>query len=379
MQNLSERDLDLIQRAKYTFEKNTLIPREDETNGWGDYPACCPSWKVYRGVWNWDSCFHAMGIARYNPEFSKNQIQFFFDSQREDGCFIDCTELNGSYSDTISKPPVIFWAVKRIYDATHDMEWLRDKYPRLQKGLAFWNEKRCEGGLYFYSVDSESNKAQAPKWESGWDNSPRFDGDITSDIWSVDLCCYMVIAYESMAYIAETLGHSDDAAVYMKERDALAQRIESTLFDHNAGGYSDCFKDGRGFTDIFSPASFMPLFAGISSGEHAAAMAKMAEDENKFFPLMPAVSYDSPAYTPDQYWRGPCWINIAAMAIMGLYRMGYTKLALEYRERILDMCANEKRGLFEYYNSRTGEGLGAIDYGWTATFVMELIFMEEAF
>ena len=59
--------------------------------------------------------------------------------------------------------------------------------------------------------------------------------------------------------------------------------------------------------------------------------------------------------------------------------MGYTKLALEYRERILDMCANEKRGLFEYYNSRTGEGLGAIDYGWTATFVMELIFMEEAF
>jgi putative isomerase len=88
---------------------------------------------------------------------------------------------------------------------------------------------------------------------------------------------------------------------------------------------------------------------------------------------MPTVSYNDPEYSATDYWRGPTWLNTAYYAVKGLKNYGFVELANAYKERILEMCAKEESGIYEYYNSKTGRGLGAYQFGWSAVFIQEFI------
>ncbi|MEX0993599.1 MAG: hypothetical protein WDZ37_06350 [Solirubrobacterales bacterium] len=65
-----------------------------------------------------------------------------------------------------------------------------------------------------------------------------------------------------------------------------------------------------------------------------------------------------------RYWRGPSWVNTAWLLVPALRRLGYQAEADRLLAPLLD--AMEREGLREYYNARTGEGLGARDFGWSA-------------
>jgi len=107
--------------------------------------------------------------------------------------------------------------------------------------------------------------------------------------------------------------------------------------------------------------------------DRAAKMASHAADETLFYPGMPCCAYNDPSFVSSVYWEGPTWINLDYMMLLGLQRYGYGALAEEMRQLLLHWCDREKRGLFEYYDSVTGEGLGAKHFGWTAACIAELI------
>ena len=65
-----------------------------------------------------------------------------------------------------------------------------------------------------------------------------------------------------------------------------------------------------------------------------------------------------------RYWRGPTWVNSAWLVWLGLVRLGYTEQARELAVRLTAAVARE--GLREYYNPRTGAGMGASDFAWSA-------------
>ncbi|HZU40611.1 MAG TPA: hypothetical protein VE992_06150, partial [Solirubrobacteraceae bacterium] len=65
-----------------------------------------------------------------------------------------------------------------------------------------------------------------------------------------------------------------------------------------------------------------------------------------------------------RYWRGPTWVNSAWLVWLGLLRLGYDEVAAELARRILG--AVERSGLREYYDPKTGEGMGAEDFAWSA-------------
>ena len=116
-----ERDCRLLARAVNTFYKNIINKKEKCTAlPWGNSLMIMPSWAVYRGVWNWDSAFHAMAVSKWDPSLAREQLEFFFKTQREDGCFIDSCEENGDMTDQLTKPPVLFWAYVVIDKADPD-------------------------------------------------------------------------------------------------------------------------------------------------------------------------------------------------------------------------------------------------------------------
>ena len=49
---------------------------------------------------------------------------------------------------------------------------------------------------------------------------------------------------------------------------------------------------------------------------------------------------------------------------MGLRRLGYSAEADDLRDRLVAVVLRE--GLREYYEARTGTGMGAVDFGWSS-------------
>ncbi len=355
---------------------------------WNPRRGIYPSPFKYRGVWSWDGQFHAVAVARWDPELAREQFQIILDQQQESGLLPDVVMETGEVVKDFGKPPVLPWAMVRVdrivrgldpsdtqagaskpdeKEIAANLKFLESTYPQLiayEKHLMA-NRGGREDGLFHYA-------GPIPNFESGWDNSVRWDQGC-DNLWAIDFNCYMVMMYESMAYIAERVGRKEDVAMWQKRAREVAERINDTLWNETAGAYMDRNRQTREFTGVLSPASFMPLYVKIASPERAARMAKLAADPQKFFPGMPAVSYDHPEYRSSEYWRGPTWVNVAYFALKGLKQYGHDRVADDCRKTILEWCSKNPDHLWEYYDSKSGKGLGAPQYGWTGTFVIELI------
>lgn len=371
-QPLSSRDEQLLQRAVETLYGNQIPASEDSLPCWGTLRSLAPAMPRYVGHWNWDSAFHAIALAKWDVALAREQAEILFAAQHDNGCLSNVIFPDGRNITNRSQPPVWFWAYREIDEADPDDGELSRAYDVLTRYEAFWQNHRKTNGMFRYDAD-EGKNAYFVKFESGWDTSPRWDEYLPDVLWPIDLNCYMVLAYRSLAYMAQRLSKTAEAENWNRSAKELAQRINQTLWHEECGAYCDTIIENGRPTGVLTPASFMPLFVGIADTEKAERMAALAQSPEKFYPMMPSVSYDSPAYTSGDYFRGPTWLNTSYMAVDGLRKYGYTELADGYRERLLDMCAAETNGLFEYYDSQNGEGRGACGYGWTAAFLIRFL------
>ena len=368
----NQRDKVLLNAAYDVLKKNTI---ESDEAPWGASPVISP-WTGYNeGIWNWDSAFHAMTVSRYDERLAKSCIDSFVKYMLPNGLLPDVIWYNGKIEDNFGKPPVMPWAVLTVFERTRDMDFLRRNYNVVTANTRFWEENRMDRGLFFYSAQSNpyAENSLHPRYESGWDNSPRWDNGIIN-LWAIDLNCFMVLLYRSMAKMAYYLG--EDARVWQQREAELARLIEEMLFDETQQAYVDRDRESGELSKVLSPASFMPLFVGIASQARAEAMNRLARDSKKFYPGMPTVSYDSPMFSRD-YWRGQTWLNVAYFAIKGLLDYGYEQTAMEIKEFLLDMIYDElPRGMFENYDSVRRYGRFCSAFSWTAAFVIELILMQ---
>lgn len=369
---MSDRDFSLLERASAVFENNIF---DSTTAVWGKYRGVLPSPGHYNGVWNWDSAFHALALSYIDPELAYEQFELFFDYQGKDGIYPDVIYTDGTIKDNYSKPPVFPWAFTSVYKRCPKPEILPKAYDSYCRNLDFWNNNRCDEkhGLYYYDcrrIDDSWRIHQ--KWESGMDNSPRWDNGVEQWL-AVDLNGYMAAFYDALSQMAQWLGLPDDSAKWEKQSAALKKKINAELWCEE----QKCFLDRNRFTgefsDVLSSACFVPLFAGCSDEEHAKIMADNAENPERFYPSMPTVAFCCDTFSTTEYWRGPVWLNLVYFAVEGLKRYGYTEIADRICEHVLSDTDSDKRDIFEYYNPQTGEGLGAKSFGWSAAFIIEFI------
>ena len=365
----SRRDAELLMRAVDTLEGN--VYRENKYL-WSPCRCISPGMTSFPGVWNWDAAFHAVGVSRWDMELARENISGFLQFQCEDGMLPDVLLERGEILAISSKPPVFAWAVEILHRRCPDMDFLKEVYPKLVKNEAFWSGKRCYEGLFYYDASNVGSKDYElfVKFESGWDNSVRWDQTIV-DYWAIDLNCFMALFYRSLAYLAGELELTADVGRWSKREKELNERINEKLWDQEQEWYVDADRFSGKKSSVLTPASFMPLYLGIASRKQAEGMNKLAADPDKFYSGMPTVAYDDPEYSTE-YWRGPTWLNVAYFAAKGLKNYGFV-VADEIKETILNWCDRNKSGIYENYDSKTGEGLCCDHFSWSAVFVMEFI------
>ena len=327
-----------------------------------------PGRNNFVGIWNWDSAFHAIGMLDFDKELAKEQILGFLQFQLENGMLPDVIWESGVIEDNFSKPPVMASAAEKVFHETGDYDFLKKVYPQLVFNANFWERERMFGGLFHY--DANQDKENYLKWvgyETGWDNSPRWDKE-PYNCWAIDLNCYMVMTYRSLAVMAEKLG--EDSKEWKIKETLLTSEIEKRLWNENLEAYTDYNFKKESFINVLSPASFMPLYVGIAPESRAEKMNQIAIDH--FLPGMPTVAYDDPSYSRD-YWRGPCWLNVAFFAAKGLYDYGFIDSARTIKDTILTWVENDGDYIHENYDAKTGEGLCYPEFSWSSVFVREFI------
>lgn len=369
-------DYTLLDRSARTLLGNILHGTKDKPLPWHPWRGITPSHIGFRGIWNWDTAFHAIGVCRWDPELAREQIRMFLSFQKPDGLLPDVVFEDGRIVDNFGKPPVMPWAAMIVNQRDPDVAFIRSVYEPFVRYEHHWcvNRGGARDGLFHYNSTHPDPKIRLvhAMYETGWDNSVRWDNGLY-ELWAIDLNCFMVMLYRAMAYFADLLRLPDDVEKWKLREKTIAALIEEKLFDDESGAYLDYdFGTGK-FVQVLTPASFMPLYTGIASRKHADAMAKIGGNRRKFTPGWPTVAYDHPAFDPNSYWRGRTWLNVAYFALKGLKDYGQSNIAEEGRQTLLNWVRGEPAFICENYNSQTGQWVGVQHFSWSAVFTIEFL------
>ncbi len=394
--------MDIVKEARSLLVSNRRV-----TDG---HQYTVPSPGTYPYQWLWDSCFHAIVLASFDPDAAKEELKSLLSKQFPDGMLPHIIfwkpTLTRPYfvawgkkgTSSITQPPMIAYAAWEIYRRTGDQSFLEEIYQPL---LSYY---QCIIG----TRDPQDHHLAGiinPD-ESGEDNSPRFDAAIhvPSDVgffthirrrlqlvrdnrtcnfeaaicmsrnfWVKDVPFNSILVknLQILARIASLLGHQkgDDFAMLhaglvktaMRER-LLADGVFWSAMDHDYKPIA-----------IATWAHFTPLFADLYTPEEARALVeKHFRNEATFRSAfgIRTVSKQEPAYRPDSFWRGPVWMAPHWFIHKGLTAYGFFNEAKEILEASTTLI--EKNGFREYFSPETGRGYGARDFTW-GTLILDMM------
>ena len=321
-----------------------------------------PSRGTYPCAYLWDSCFQSLGLALFNEKLAEDSLLVFADNLRTDGklhAFICSTWVHPGQS----QPPLLGWAAHQLVQESGNTKLAARLLPALRRNTDWWLAQRMTRfGL----------PAAANGMEVGWDDTPRFD---QGAIIACDLNSYLLLQMRICADFASLGGDETTAVALNAQADDYAARMVEVLYDEESGLFLDIEVETGEPVRIKTPACFLPLLAGVPLAEERKrwAIEEYLLNPDHFFGAVPfpVVAYDEPTYGADKWWRGPTWINVAYLMIGVLDKLKYLDEAYAARERLYAILIADG-DLREHFDSQTGTGLGAYEYGFTAAICLRL-------
>ncbi len=404
-----------------------------------------PAPRVYPHQWNWDSALIAIGISHYDQPRAQTEIRSLLKGQWRNGMMphIIFNPEAGDYhpgpdywgtagrtdapvdvqTSGITQPPILAYAVLQVYRNATDKKqaaaFLAETYPALVNYARYFREQR--------GAEKDGLAHIIHPWESGLDNSPRWDLPLSRikigwqpeyqrvdtnaldgnqrptneeyDYYSYlvefirkynydegelrELCPFLVqpvlfnsifcLSLQALIEIGKIIGEptSELAAWEAKSREAINTR----LWDKQNQTYGDFDLRAGELYNTATPMVCSPLLAGIPSQQRANRLIEFLTDPNLYWPQpgypLPTVAMNDTNFNPDKYWRGPVWIIINWLLILGLKSHGREALAEKLTEKTLELIS--ENGFYEYFNPFTGAGLGAQQFSWTASLGIDLV------
>ena len=128
---------------------------------------------------------------------------------------------------------------------------------------------------------------------------------------------------------------------------------------------------------MLTSGSFLPLYARIGGADDAARLVAMLEAWGAQAPHgVASTDPGAPEFDAGRYWRGPSWLVVNRLIADGLAACGHGGHAAALRQS--SRALSERHGLREYFNPKTGEGLGGKDFSWSAAMWLAWAGREDA-
>jgi hypothetical protein len=332
----------------------------------------------------------------------------------------------------ICQPPVHAIAVGRILEVARrgsdaDREagerLVRDAWPALYRWHDWLATYRDPEGTGLIAV--------VHGWESGMDNSPRWDGpysavvpgpelpsyvrldrelvrdgaerptDLEYDryLWLIeeyrkagyrpkdvyDTCSFLVadvfisaifaVASDLLADLGEQFGQPSEQVAQLRAWAARSRAAVAGSCSPETGLARDYDRRAGQWIDVETLAGFAPLISGgLAPEAHQALLDELhgprwAGHPDLLAAVPPTVSPDSAGFRSREYWRGPQWPVVSWLFGWAYEWHGYNAEAEKLRAESLKLVGD---GAFsEYYQPVTGEALGSRRQSWTAAVVLD--------
>ncbi|MBT8161291.1 MULTISPECIES: glycogen debranching protein [Arthrobacter] len=406
---------------------------------------------LYPHMWSWDAAFVTIGLSRVSVPRAIQELRTLLSAQWSTGMiphivFSDnatgyfpgperwgtdsvAARPAGVRTSGICQPPVHAIALRHVVDRG------RENGGSDQSAAEAFLEESFEQWMAWHRwlVDARDPDGTGlieihHGWESGFDNSPRWDAaygrvrpgrvepftrrdtlhvadaaqrpddaEYTKYLWLVqqmesvgyddklvpglvdfrvrDVFFSAILAASSdgLAGLAEEIGHSTEAAELRRIASRFQNGVAATV-DPVTGLARDYDVRAGEWISTRTVSGFAPL---ISGGEKALLEAQRdllrgpewMGYRGLAFALPPSTSPGSPAFKPRTYWRGPVWPFLNLLLGWASRRNGQEELCGELREASL--CQLSDLAFGEYYEPFTGEPLGSLAQSWTAAAALE--------
>lgn len=293
-------DWKVIEEIKNYVKENWLLcvhrAGENEAVLPMPYPFSSPSHEgQFSNFFYWDTYFINNGLLRdgFSEQAKNNILNICFLIDRFG--FMPNVAVTGGSSR--SQLPLFIQMVDEYYEATGNFELLEYCFPRMVKEYDFWMKNRSlENGLNCFGDNCEDEESYRVFYElvyfprvciknperkkledneivyagsqalgeaeSGWDFTPRFEGEIKSCA-AVDLNSLMYANELKLQKFCELLGIEGDYAKRAEQRKKIFMKccFDGTYFrDHNVRT--------KKFVPLVTAASFFPYAFGIASDKH---------------------------------------------------------------------------------------------------------------
>ena len=431
------------------------VLRRNDMGGW---TRAAPD--LYPHQWSWDTGFIAVGLAHLDTGRAARELSSLFEHQWTNGkvphivfnpeappdSYFPGAEHWSSagvfpdappappYTSALCQPPTHAIGALRVWELARERDeadaaggFLREIYPRLfawHRYLATARDPEGSGLVTIYHP-----------WESGTDNSPRWDSPLQSVevgdlppyerqdlnhvdhhterptdeeyaryLWLVELLkrtrcdeaeiydshpflvkdvlasAILVAANEALLEIAEVVGATGEDRTLMEGWVERGRRGLERRWDPELGLCIDYDLLAGEPLRVRTVAGFAPLIAGnLSEGWLGDLLQTLdspafAGHEGLRWPLPPSTSPDEPAFHPRSYWRGPMWPVANWLLWWSLIRAGAPDRAARMRRETLGQLA--EGGFAEYFEPFTGEPLGSTEQSWTAAVALDMLAAE---
>jgi hypothetical protein len=346
-----------------------------------------PNARTYPWQWLWDSCFHAVIWAHLGEaDRARTELACVFRHQDPSGFVPHLSywgdDRHGGFwgrreASSITQPPMYGHAVATL--ARLGIEVDPELIERCRRGLRhLLDDRRHRSGLV----------ALLHPWESGADNSPRWDhwcpggfdvgrwferkGELLASIergptgvpignrgFAVGSVSFSAL----VAWNARELGSIIDdrplAHGASELADLLTDRWDRTLRTWIDAGDSEQ-DSGR----IRTLDALLPLLVDDRTESVDGVLGQLTEPDAFGAPFGPrGVHRAEPTFARRTYWRGPAWPQLTYLLHRAADAAGRAPAAAELG-RLLERGAAAS-GLAEYWDAEEGTGLGAIPQSWS--------------
>ena len=252
---------------------------------------------------------------------------------------------------------------------------------RARRGLAFLFPRRARhlaSGLVLL----------AHPWESGADDSPRWDdlcpdgispvnwhrrkGELVASIVrgqsgapiANPSCVVASVGFNALlAFNADELLTITVDESLRRDADELVDLLDRR-WNHERRSWIDAGETETGSGRIRTIDALLPLLVTRDDDARTRALESLVDEAQfgaRFGPC--GVHRDEAVFSPQTYWRGPSWPQLDYLCWLGARRAGdATTAAAIARQTVAGAL---RSGLAEYWEPDTGAGLGAIPQAWT--------------
>jgi glucosylglycerate hydrolase len=431
------------------------VLRKNDMGGW---TRAAP--KLYPHQWSWDSGFIAVGLAHLDTARAARELTLLFRRQWRTGkvphivfnplappdsyfpgpehwvsagVFPDAPPAP-PYTSALCQPPIHAVGALRIWEVAREkgeedrkvaLSFLWEIFPKMLRWHRYLLTDRDpeESGLVTIYHPWESGTDNSPRWDEALeaveigvmasyrrrdlahvdDPSERpTDRDYARYIWLVEtikrarcdekriyeshpfrvkdvlMSAILVLANEALLEIADLIEAPDSDRETIegwieRGRSGLAER-----WDEGLGLCLDYDVRWRKPLHARTVAGFAPLVSGGISGYRRSRLLEGLDSQYfggvrglRYPSLPPSASPSERRFHPRSYWRGPVWPVIDWLLWKCLLRDGEKARAGEIRRESLAQVL--EGGFAEYFEPFTGEPLGSDDQSWTAAVALDWI------